>query len=220
MLAIREISSLSTPFARETVFLGQVPIFRSFIQLAWLDCGLEVVKMAIEITVHFTQAARFALLHYLLTNWLLTNRFFQNWSKKFLVSFGVTLSVPFVLCGAAKTLQAAPRVEAFVGQPFGVASVTIDVLRGEPLLPLSDERFTILEANGRVFYPVLKQQPVRKIVRGLLGRESPRKVTISFLFQGEEPFDLSAFTPHEQGVRVKPLRKRSIRSCWSRLCFF
>jgi len=121
-------------------------------------------------------------------------------------TFSAVCGVSLVLIGSAESMQAAPRTEAFVGQPFGVASVTIDVLRGEPLLPLSDERFTLLEANGRALYPVLKQQPVRKLLRGLLGKEAPRKVTLYYLFLGELPFDLSPFTPHEQGVHVKPLR--------------
>ncbi|MEM8944035.1 MAG: hypothetical protein AAGD11_02550 [Planctomycetota bacterium] len=81
----------------------------------------------------------------------------------------------------------------------------MDVLRGEPLLPLSDERFTVLEAQGRVLYPVLKQEPVRGIIRGLLDLEAPRRVTVYFLFAGDQPLDLSAFTPYEQGVRVRPV---------------
>ena len=96
--------------------------------------------------------------------------------------------------------------EAYVGQPFGVGRVTVDVLRGEPVLPLSDERFTLLGADARVLYPVLKHEPVRKILRGLLGREAPRRVTLYYLFQGNQPFELSAYAPHEQGVRVHPLR--------------
>ena len=121
--------------------------------------------------------------------------------------FQAVCGAGFLLLGLAESEgYAATRTEAYVGQPFGVARVTIDVLRGEPLLPLSDERFTVLEANGRALYPVLKQEPVRKVLRGLLGRESPRKVTIYYLFLGEQPFDLSPFTPHEQGVRVKPIR--------------
>jgi len=99
----------------------------------------------------------------------------------------------------------AANSEAYLGEPFGVGRVTIDVLRGEPSLPLSDERFTVLEANGRALYPALKQTPVRKLVRGWLGREAPRKVTIYYLFQGVEPFELSLFGPNEQGARVKPL---------------
>jgi len=111
-----------------------------------------------------------------------------------------------VLLLFARPGQAAASAEAFVGEPFGVGRVTIDILRGEPLLPLSDERFTILEANHRVLYPALKQEPVRRLLRGLLKRESPRKVTIYFLFRGDQPFDLSVFTPHEQGVRIRPQR--------------
>ena len=114
--------------------------------------------------------------------------------------------VTIVLLVPGVKSQAAVKSDAYVGQPFGVARVKIGVLRGEPVLPLSDERFTLLEANGRVLYPVLKQEPVRKIVRGLLGREAPRNVTLYYLFLGEEPFDLSSFTPHEQGVHVKPVR--------------
>ena len=105
--------------------------------------------------------------------------------------------------------SAAAKAEAFAGHPFGVGRVTIDVLRGEPLLPLSDERFTVMQANGRVLYPVLKQEPVRGLIRGLLDIEAPRKVTVYFLFQGDQPFDLSAFTPNEQGVRIRPLADQS-----------
>ncbi len=87
--------------------------------------------------------------------------------------------------------------------------MTVDVLRGEPVVPLSDERFTILEATGRTFYPVLKQEPVRRLIRNLLDMDAPRKVSIYFLFRGDQPFDLSAFTPYEQGVRVRPIANAS-----------
>jgi len=100
--------------------------------------------------------------------------------------------------------KAAPRSEAFVGEPFGVGRVTVDVFRGEPSLPLSDERFTVLEEEGRAMYPVLKEEPVRRILRQLLQVETPRSVTIYYLFRGSEPFDLLPFTPNEQAVRVKP----------------
>ena len=117
-----------------------------------------------------------------------------------------------------EAVRAAASSEAYVGQPFGVGRVTVDVLRGEPLLPLSDERFTVLEASGRAIYPVLKQEPVRKFLRGLLKMDAPRKVTIYYLFIGDDPFDLSSFTPHEQGIRVTPLRDpaghRSLLNQW------
>jgi hypothetical protein len=95
-------------------------------------------------------------------------------------------------------------VEAYAGQPFGVGRVTVPVFRGEPSLPLNDERFTALEASGRVLYSVVKVEPARQFLRGLLGIETPRNVTLYFLFRGDEPFDLSVYSPLEQGARVIP----------------
>ncbi len=107
------------------------------------------------------------------------------------------------------TAFAEPSSEAYVGEPFGVGRVTIDVFRGEPTIPLSDERFTVLEEVGRAMYPVLKMEPMKQLVRQLLSIETPRKVTIYYLFQGDQPFDLSVFSPVEQAVRVKPVRDES-----------
>jgi hypothetical protein len=101
-------------------------------------------------------------------------------------------------------LFAAPTSDAYVGAPFGVGRVTIDVFRGEPVIPMSDERFTVWEESSRVMYPVLKDEPAKKLFRQLLSIDTPRKVTIYYLFQGSEPFDLSVFSPVEQAVRVKP----------------
>lgn len=124
-------------------------------------------------------------------------------AKRFRVFLQSSLLL-FAVVGVASFTQAAAKSEAYLGQPFGVGKVTIDVLRGEPVLPLSDERFTLLEAQGRVMYPVLKQEPVRRFLRGLLDMDAPRKVTIYYLFAGDDPFELSAFTPYEQGIRVTP----------------
>lgn len=119
-------------------------------------------------------------------------------------------------------LQAAPEVEAYVGQPLGVARVTVDVFRGEPSLPLNDERFTVVEKDGRAIYPIVKVEPARQFLRGLLGIETPRTVTLYFLFRGDEPFDISAYSPMEQGVRIKPQRspqghQRLLGEWWEQL---
>lgn len=113
---------------------------------------------------------------------------------------------------------AAPQVEAVAGEPFGVGKVTIDVLRGEPSIPLSDERFTIWQEASRAMYPVVKQEPAKRLLRRVLSIESPRKVTVYFLFQGNEPFDLSVFSPIEQAVRIQPQinpeRHRNMLNDW------
>ena len=103
-----------------------------------------------------------------------------------------------------KSLLGANQVEAYAGKPYGVGRITIDVLRGEPILPLRDERFTLQEATGRAMYPVLEEEGSRRLLRQALQIESPGKVTFYFLFQGDQPFDLSVYAPHEQGMRVKP----------------
>ena len=103
------------------------------------------------------------------------------------------------------SLEAAPQVEAFSGSPFGVGRVTIDVLRGEPTVPLSDERFTIWQEDNRAMYPVVKEETVKQILREVLPIKLGRKVTIYFLFQDADSFDLSVFSPMEQAVRVKPI---------------
>lgn len=115
--------------------------------------------------------------------------------------------------------HAAPSIEAYAGEPFGVGKVTIDVLRGEPSIPLSDERFTIWQETGRAMYPVVKQEPGKRLLRRVLSIESPRKVAVYFLFQGDEPFDLSVFSPMEQAVRIQPqqngqLHRRLLDQWW------
>jgi len=111
----------------------------------------------------------------------------------------------FVVC-LLRSSVAVADVEAYSGMPFGVGRVTVPVFRGEPALPLNDERFTALEANGRVLCPVVKVEPARQFLRGLLGVETPRSVTLYFLFRGDEPFEMSVYSPLEQGARVTPLR--------------
>jgi len=82
------------------------------------------------------------------------------------------LFLALLLVQASQTV-AAPRSEAFVGEPFGVGRVTVDVFRGEPSLPLSDERFTVLEEQGRAMYSVLGDAPARRVLRRLLKVETP-----------------------------------------------
>ena len=118
---------------------------------------------------------------------------------RFTVSFLALITI------AHSTSQAAPSVEAYLGEPFGVARVTVDVFRGEPSVPLNDERFTVWQENHRTMYPVVKQEPAKRLLRRLLSIETPRKVSLYFLFQGKESFDASVFSPIEQAVRIHPV---------------
>ena len=105
---------------------------------------------------------------------------------------------------ALSTPAAAIEVEAYAGAPLGVGRVTFSVTSDAPVVPLEDERFTVESSDGRVLYPVIMEQQARRLLRRLLEIESPRSVTIYFLFRGDEPFELNAFSPRRQTLRVTP----------------
>lgn len=106
---------------------------------------------------------------------------------------------------AATSARATVRVEAFAGDPWGVAKVTVDVQPGASTSPAGDDRFAITERNGRVFYPVLEAAPMRAFLRQIVGIETPRQVTFFCLFRGNEPLDLAIFAPDgvEYSARVE-----------------
>lgn len=113
------------------------------------------------------------------------------------------LSLIAALALATTPLQAA-EVEAYSGRPFGVGRITLPVAADQPVTPVEDERFTVASPDGRVLYPVIKEEPVRRLLRRLLEIESPRSVTLYFLFVGDQPFELEAFSPKEQRILVTP----------------
>jgi hypothetical protein len=98
----------------------------------------------------------------------------------------------------------AATVEAYAGEPFGVGRVTLSVGGRGPIAPLDDERFTVESRDGRVLYPVVKVDAVRRILRQILEIDRPRSATVYFLFRGDEPFDLQSFSPSAQTSRVTP----------------
>ena len=120
------------------------------------------------------------------------------------VKFIAILSLTCRVLASANLL--ADESEAYIGQPVGVARVSVNVFRGEPSLPLQDERFTISDQEDRAIYAVVKEEPARQFLRGILGLDTPRTVTLYFLFRGDEPLDVSVYSPVEQGMRITPKR--------------
>lgn len=118
--------------------------------------------------------------------------------RRLIPLFAVLLLSTF--CHHAQALE----VEAYAGQPFGVGRVTLPIVANGPVVPLEDERFTAASPDGRVLYPVLKEQAVRRFLRRLLEIDSPRSVTMYFLFTGDAPFELDAYAPTKQSVQVTP----------------
>ncbi|RIK87743.1 MAG: hypothetical protein DCC67_01485 [Planctomycetota bacterium] len=114
------------------------------------------------------------------------------------------LAIISLLAAGPPSSAEAADVEAYAGQPFGVARVTVPVLASGPVTPLQDARFTVADPGGRALYPTLREEPVRRFIRRLLEIDAPRSVTLYFLFTGDEPFDVDVFAPARQTVRVAP----------------
>jgi hypothetical protein len=99
---------------------------------------------------------------------------------------------------------AAVRVEAYRGEPFGIGRATIDLAQGESVEPSSDDRVVLVETQDRVLYPVIENKATRRILRSFLGMESANRVTFIFMFRGDAPLELTAYTPRPQRFTVEP----------------
>ncbi|MEX0642751.1 MAG: hypothetical protein WD468_08630 [Pirellulales bacterium] len=123
-----------------------------------------------------------------------------------------------VLMLFATTCRAAIRAEAFHGEPYGIGRVTVDLSPGASSVPWGDDRFALVEADGRAMYPVLENAPVRRLVRQFLGIETPWQVTYYFMFRGDEPLDLTLYSPDAQQLTIRPENRpnkfRDLQNDW------
>jgi len=95
----------------------------------------------------------------------------------------------------AALAEAAIRVEAYRGEPFGVGRVTVDLPQDDA--PSADDRFGISEANDRVLYPALeRRRQLGRIVRRFINIELPNRATFYFMFRGDGPLELRMPRPH------------------------
>lgn len=112
----------------------------------------------------------------------------------------------FATCCLSSSAQAEVQVEAFAGAQMGVGRVTIDLPAGDSTSSVGDDRFTLREQSGRVLYPAAHRERERKILRRVLGIETPRELTIYFLFLGDAPLELDVYTPERVSLTVNPQR--------------
>ncbi len=132
---------------------------------------------------------------------------------------GLGLAALVLGLGLAAPVEAQVRVrgEAFVGEPFGVGRLEIDL--PETLLPepLGAEGLGLEEQGGRVLYPAIEAQRLPRLVRDalagarrpalrLLGEviDRPGRVNIYFLFRGKEPLRLVLLSQRRDGLVVAP----------------
>jgi hypothetical protein len=104
---------------------------------------------------------------------------------------------------ASRPAEARVEAEALVGQPFGVGQVTLSGLD----VAIDANRVMIEEKNGRVFYPAVTQGVFGRFLGQILGDPTDRPaggVTISFLFRGEQPLELTVRTPQAVPLVVQP----------------
>jgi hypothetical protein len=117
-----------------------------------------------------------------------------------------TINLPVALLLLTATVShAAVRVEAYRGEPFGIGRVTIDL--PQDVSPSNDDRFALSESDGRLLYPVLESEsrlPVRQLLRSFLNVETASRATFYFMFHGDDPLQLTAYTPDAQQFTIQP----------------
>jgi hypothetical protein len=104
---------------------------------------------------------------------------------------------------AARTAEGRIEGEAVVGRPFGVAQVSISGLD----IGVDVNRVAIEEKNGRAFYPAVSQGVFGRLIGQILGGPMDRPaagVTVYFLFRGDQPLELTVYTPQPVSVVVQP----------------
>jgi hypothetical protein len=108
--------------------------------------------------------------------------------------------------------------EAVLGQPFGVARLSIPVAATR-----ASSGFEIHDADARVLYPAFRGGPLGQLVTGLLGGDpetTPNRLNISFLFTGTAPLEVTVYTPEAQHFVLKPtarprrIYERSMQRWW------
>ena len=107
-------------------------------------------------------------------------------------------------CGS----DAAIRVEAYRGEPFGIGRVTVDLAAGRcrraPTIASASPR-----PSDRLLYPVLEhRRQLGRIVRRFINIELPNRATFYFMFRGDEPLELTLHTPGPQQLTIVPEQDR------------
>ncbi|MCB9938589.1 MAG: hypothetical protein H6823_10135 [Planctomycetaceae bacterium] len=117
------------------------------------------------------------------------------------------LALPFLLSLGAiagwlvpATGYAQRQATAIPGTPFGVGSVTLPTRSGDTGDLFWTNNFAIEEAGGRVFYPAF----TNGLLRGLVEAGSTGEITVSFLFTGDAPLQITIYSPRPQVIDLQP----------------
>ncbi len=97
--------------------------------------------------------------------------------------------------------------QAIPGTPFGVAQFSIPLPAGANAELLETDGFQLQEKNGRVFYPAFSGGQLQRAVSDFLGRGQlpfEPQLSVTFLFTGTEPLELTVQTPTPYNVTLYP----------------
>ncbi len=122
-------------------------------------------------------------------------------------------SIQVVFVTAVIAMLASPKsagaveVEAIVGQPFGVAQITVSYPEDGSTAPLGRTAMTFEGPQGRVLYPTVSGS----VLKRLLGSDTrlSSRLTVLILFHGDTPFDVTIGTSTKQRVTVTPERRNA-----------
>jgi hypothetical protein len=136
----------------------------------------------------------------------------RNWAMVLLLG----LAMGWGLSEPAEAQQI--RGQAVVGRPFGVGRVEVELPPGQLPEGLGLSGLGLVEKDGRALYPVIALRPVRGLLRELLAR--PQRVTIYFLFQGDQPLHLTVQARTAQSLVVTPIQhpalfQVALRTWWT-----
>ncbi len=148
-----------------------------------------------------------------------------------LIVISACLTLMWLASSLAAMAQGLLETQAFVGQPFGVGSVTLNLPAEMLPEPLGLEGVGLSEKTGRVFYPAMRTPvvanalkeflnedsplttggPVREEVGGILRAvtdlsrlNQPPRTTLYFLFRGTGPLSLTIAARKSIPLVVQP----------------
>lgn len=116
--------------------------------------------------------------------------------------FNGILVVSFALTSTVFGAANRGTVEAVVGNPFGVARVTVPFPARDVGGVLGSSAYGADEPTGRVLYPAFNQGFLRRLLG--TGAPPPASLTVLILFRGQQPFDVTIRTPSPQVVHIVP----------------
>jgi hypothetical protein len=111
------------------------------------------------------------------------------------------------LLAALANQSSAAEVVAIAGEPFGVAEVNIPLPPEDVGLPLGRLAMLIDGPPGRICYPAATDGVLSRLFGDRI--RAGARLYVTFLFRGDQPFDITVRTPSPQILRVVPRRGRA-----------